>query len=212
MVTTISIAVLQYHLYDVRVVVQRVAVYGALAGVVTLLFLAVYSLALAGASTQLGDTRLRWIALVVAAAAVVLLAEPARRWLGARLEWRFLESGTSRCACSPAGSNRRWRRRGGGRAGRGGRYGRCCAPVSGGCGGNPSWSADGNGRVVTGARRLVIGTAPGHARRTADERAAQQLASRLRTAAGEIRRLAYDLQLAASADGTRGGCAVISPP
>ena len=41
--------------------------------------------------------------------------------------------------------------------------------------------------------------------RTADERAAQQLASRLRTAAGEIRRLAYDLQLAASADGTRGG-------
>ena len=79
--------------------VQRVAVYGALAGVVTLLFLAVYSLALAGASTQLGDTRLRWIALVVAAAAaVVLLAEPARRWLGARLEWRFLESGTSRSA------------------------------------------------------------------------------------------------------------------
>lgn len=89
-VATISIAVLQYHLYDVRVVVQRVAVYGALIGVVTLLFVAAYSLALAGASTQLGDARVRWVALGVAAAAVVLLAEPARRWLGARLESRLL--------------------------------------------------------------------------------------------------------------------------
>ena len=294
-VTAISIAVLQYHLYDVRVVVQRVAVYGALTGVVTVLFVAGYSLALAGASTRFGDPGWRWAALVVAAAAVVLLAEPARRWLGARLESRLLGE-----RHEPLRALARLQNRvvdGGGEEAdvleavvetvaaalrspavavavhrgaeletvaasgaekadplvlpllhRGERLGELrIAPRTPG----ERFSradialidqlANQTAALVYGLRRdhelakvrreslqamadvrarlgrdLHDGIAPllagagltaealrrGMPDGTADEREAQQLASRLRSAAGEIRRLAYDLQLAASADGT----------
>jgi two-component system, NarL family, sensor kinase len=295
-VTTISIAVLQYHLYDVRVVVQRVAVYGALTGVVTLLFVAAYSLALAGASTQVGDARLRWVALVAAAAAVVLLAEPARRWLRARLESRLLgerheplralarlQDGVvdgggeeahvlnavaetvAAALRSPAvavavhrgpqmetvavtGAEEaddplvqpllhRGERLGELRIAQrtpGERFSRADVALI-------DQLANQTAALVYGLRRdlelakvrreslqamadvrarlgrdLHDGIAPllagaglsaealrrGMPDGTADERAAQQLGSRLRSAAGEIRRLAYDLQLAASSDGT----------
>ena len=84
------LAVLQHHLFDIRVVVRRVVVYGALTGLITVLFVGVYSAVLAGASTQVGDVRVRWVAGLAAAAGVVLLAEPARRRLAALLEARFL--------------------------------------------------------------------------------------------------------------------------
>ena len=295
-VTAISIAVLQYHLYDVRVVVQRVAVYGALTGVVTVLFVAGYSLALAGASTRFGDPGWRWAALVVAAAAVVLLAEPARRWLGARLESRLLgerheplralarlqdrvvdgggeeadvlEAVVETVAAalrSPAvavavhrGAEMETVAATGAEEAedplvlpllhRGERLGELrIAPRTPG----ERFSradialidqlANQTAALVYGLRRdlelakvrreslqamsdvrarlgrdLHDGIAPllagagltaealrrGMPDGTADEREAQQLASRLRSAAGEIRRLAYDLQLAASADGT----------
>ncbi|HET9874113.1 MAG TPA: ATP-binding protein [Propionibacteriaceae bacterium] len=295
-VTTISIAVLQYHLYDVRVVVQRVAVYGALTGMVTLLFVAAYSFALASASTQTGDARLRWAALVVAAAAVVLLAEPARRWLGSRLESRLLgerheplralarlqgrlvdgggdeEKVLDAAAETVAAALRspgvavalhrgprletvaisgaegvddplvlpllhRGERLGELRIAQrtpGERFSRADVALI-------DQLANQTAALVSGLRRdlelaqvrreslqamadvrarlgrdLHDGIAPllagagltaealrrGMPDGTADERAARQLASRLRRAAGEIRRLAYDLQLAASADGT----------
>ena len=54
MVAIISFAVLQHHLFDIRVVVRRVVVYGALTGLITVLFVGVYSAVLAGASTQAG--------------------------------------------------------------------------------------------------------------------------------------------------------------
>ncbi len=79
MVAIISFAVLQHHLFDIRVVVRRVVVYGVLTGLITVLFVGVYSAVLAGASTQPGDVRVRWVAGLAAAAGVVLLAEPARR-------------------------------------------------------------------------------------------------------------------------------------
>jgi two-component system NarL family sensor kinase len=295
-VTTISIAVLQYHLYDVRVVVQRVAVYGALTGVVTLLFVGAYSLALAGASARLGDARLRWVALVAAAAAVVLLAEPARRWLGARLESRLLgerheplralarlqdrvvdgsgqeadvlEAVAETVAAalrSPAvavlvhrgpqmetvavtgaeeagdplvvpllhrgerlGELRIAQRTPGERFSRADIaltdqlanqtaalvYGlrrdlelakvrreslQAMADVRAGLGRDLH---DGIAPLLAGASLSAEALRRGMPDGTADERAAQQLASRLRSAAGEIRRLAYDLQLAAAADGT----------
>jgi signal transduction histidine kinase len=89
-VAIISLAVLQHHLFDIRVVIRRVVVYGALTGLITVLFVGVYSAVLAGASTQVSDVRVRWVAGMAAAAGVVLLAEPARRRLMALLEARFL--------------------------------------------------------------------------------------------------------------------------
>ena len=89
-VAIISLAVLQHHLFDIRVVIRRVVVYGALTGLITVLFVGVYSAVLAGASTQMSDVRVRWVAGMAAAAGVVLLAEPARRRLTALLEARFL--------------------------------------------------------------------------------------------------------------------------
>ena len=89
-VAIISLAVLQHHLFDIRVVIRRVVVYGALTGLITVLFVGVYSAVLAGASTQVSDARVRWVAGMAAAAGVVLLAEPARRRLMALLEARFL--------------------------------------------------------------------------------------------------------------------------
>ena len=88
-VAIISLAVLQHHLFDIRFVIRRIVVYGALTGLITVLFVGVYSAVLAGASTQVSDVRVRWVA-GMAAAGVVLLAEPARRRLTALLEARFL--------------------------------------------------------------------------------------------------------------------------
>ncbi len=90
MVVLISFAVRQHHLFDIRVVVRRVVVHSALTGLITLLFVGVYSAVLAAASTRPGDVWVRWVAGVAAAAGVVLLAEPARRRLAALLEARFL--------------------------------------------------------------------------------------------------------------------------
>jgi two-component system NarL family sensor kinase len=89
-VAIISLAVLQHHLFDIRVVIRRIVVYGTLTGLITVLFVGVYSAVLAGASTQVSDIRVRWVAGMAAAAGVVLLAEPARRRLTALLEARFL--------------------------------------------------------------------------------------------------------------------------
>jgi signal transduction histidine kinase len=89
-VAIISLAVLQHHLFDIRVVIRRIVVYGALTGLITVLFVGVYSAVLAGASMQVSDVRVRWVAGMAAAAGVVLLAEPARRRLTALLEARFL--------------------------------------------------------------------------------------------------------------------------
>jgi signal transduction histidine kinase len=89
-VAIISLAVLQHHLFDIRVVIRRIVVYGTLTGLITVLFVGVDSAVLAGASTQMSDDRVRWVAGMAAAAGVVLLAEPARRRLTALLEARFL--------------------------------------------------------------------------------------------------------------------------
>ena len=89
-VAIISLAVLQHHLFDIQVVIRRIVVYGTLTGLITVLFVGVDSAVLAGASTQVSDVRVRWVAGMAAAAGVVLLAEPARRRLTALLEARFL--------------------------------------------------------------------------------------------------------------------------
>ena len=86
---SIAIAVLQYHLYDVRLVIRRVVVYGGLTVALTAVFVGVYFAVLAALSGQVVAVRYRWVAVVVATGAV-LAAEPVRRRIQIRLERRFL--------------------------------------------------------------------------------------------------------------------------
>ena len=86
---SIAISVLQYHLYDVRVVIRRIVVYGGLTVALTTVFVGVYFAVLAALSGQLVAVRYRWVA-VVAATVAVLAAEPVRRRIQIRLERRFL--------------------------------------------------------------------------------------------------------------------------
>ena len=88
-VISIAVAVLQYHLYDVRLVIRRVVVYGGLTIALTALFVGVYFAVLAALSGQVVAVRYRWVAIGVAMAAV-LAAEPVRRRMQTRLERRFL--------------------------------------------------------------------------------------------------------------------------
>jgi two-component system NarL family sensor kinase len=88
-VISIAVAVLHYHLYDVRLVIRRVVVYGGLTIALTALFVGVYFAVLAALSGQVVAVRYRWVAIGVAMAAV-LAAEPVRRRMQTRLERRFL--------------------------------------------------------------------------------------------------------------------------
>jgi two-component system NarL family sensor kinase len=88
-VIAIAIAVLQYHLYNVRLVIRRVVVYGGLTIALTALFVGVYFAVLAALSGQVVAVRDRWVAVGVATAAV-LAAEPLRRRIQIQLERRFL--------------------------------------------------------------------------------------------------------------------------
>jgi two-component system NarL family sensor kinase len=88
-VISIAVAVLQYHLYDVRLVIRRAVVYGGLSVGLTAVFVAVYFAVLTALSGQVVTTRYRWIAVIVAVSAV-LAAEPLRRHIQVRLERRFL--------------------------------------------------------------------------------------------------------------------------
>jgi signal transduction histidine kinase len=88
-VISIAIAVLQYHLYDIRLVIRRVVVYGGLTVALTALVVGVYFAVLAALSGQLVAVRYRWVAVVVAVGAV-LAAEPVRRRIQTLLERRFL--------------------------------------------------------------------------------------------------------------------------
>lgn len=88
-VISIAIAVLQYHLYDVRLVIRRVVVYGGLTVALSAVFVGVYFAVLAALSVQVVSVRYRWVAVAVATAAV-LAAEPVRRRIQSRLERRLL--------------------------------------------------------------------------------------------------------------------------
>jgi len=88
-VISIAIAVLQYHLYDVRLVIRRVVIYGGLTVALTVIFVGVSFAVLAALSGQVVAVRYRWVA-VAAATAAVLAAEPVRRRIQIRLERRFL--------------------------------------------------------------------------------------------------------------------------
>jgi signal transduction histidine kinase len=88
-VISIAIAVLQYHLYDVRLVIRRVVVYGGLTIALTALFIGVYFAVLAAVSGEVVAVRYRWVAVAVATGAAVA-AEPVRRRIQIRLERRFL--------------------------------------------------------------------------------------------------------------------------
>jgi hypothetical protein len=88
-VIAIAVAVLQYHLYDVRLVIRRVVVYGSLTIALTAVFVGVYFAVLAALSGQVVGVRYRWVA-VAAATVAVLAAEPLRRRIQTRLERRFL--------------------------------------------------------------------------------------------------------------------------
>ena len=63
---SIAVAVLQYHLYDVRLVIRRVVVYGGLTIALTALFVGVYFGVLAALSGQVVAVRYRWVAVAFA--------------------------------------------------------------------------------------------------------------------------------------------------
>src|SRR4029453_18497655 len=65
-VVSIAVAVLQYHLYDVRLVIRRVVVYGGLTIALTAIFISVYFAVLAALSGQVLAVRYRWVAVAVA--------------------------------------------------------------------------------------------------------------------------------------------------
>ena len=88
-VVVIAISVLSAQLYDIRVVIRRAVIYAVLALLVAVLFIAVYFVALYLISENFDRSEYRWIALAIAAAAVVLL-EPVRQNLRDRLEQRLL--------------------------------------------------------------------------------------------------------------------------
>jgi signal transduction histidine kinase len=88
-VVAIVVAVLRFQLYDIRVVVRRAAVFGILTVALTLVFIAVYLVVLAGVSSQAAGSAYRWLA-VVAACVVVVSSEPARRRLRGWLERRLV--------------------------------------------------------------------------------------------------------------------------
>ena len=88
-VISIAVAVLQYHLYDVRLVIRRVVVYGGLTVALTVVFVGVYFAVLAALSGQVVSVRYRWVAVGAATVAVVA-AEPLRRRIQTKLERLFL--------------------------------------------------------------------------------------------------------------------------
>ena len=88
-VTVISLSVLRFQLYDIQVVVKRVAIDATLAALVAVLFISVYFAALFFITERLDRNQYRWIALALAAFGVVLI-EPLRRRVRHELERRLL--------------------------------------------------------------------------------------------------------------------------
>lgn len=88
-VASIAVAVLRFELYDIHVVVHRVALYSTLTAALTAVFFAVYLVVL-GIAAQIPSANSPWLAAAIGACVVVLCAEPGRRRLQARLERRFL--------------------------------------------------------------------------------------------------------------------------
>jgi two-component system, NarL family, sensor kinase len=88
-VSVIGLSVLRFQLYDIRVVVKRVAIDATLAALVAVLFISVYFAALFLITERLDRNQYRWIALALAAFGVVLI-EPLRRRVRYELERRLL--------------------------------------------------------------------------------------------------------------------------
>jgi signal transduction histidine kinase len=88
-VAAIAAAVLQYQLFDIKLVLRRVVVHAVLAAGVAAAFIAVYFVLLAGLSERVIGDRYRWTGVVIATVLVVL-AEPLRKRAQARLERRLL--------------------------------------------------------------------------------------------------------------------------
>ncbi|HEY5786593.1 MAG TPA: ATP-binding protein [Microlunatus sp.] len=85
----IAVTVTQVGLWDSRVVVRRFGVYVVVVGALSLIFAGVYFAMLLALSSPAVGTRFRWLALLVAAAAV-FAADPLRRRIRASLERRLL--------------------------------------------------------------------------------------------------------------------------
>jgi two-component system, NarL family, sensor kinase len=88
-VTVIGLAVMHSQLYDIQVVVKRVAIDATLAALVAVCFMGVYFAALFLITERLDRNEYRWIALALAAFGVVII-EPLRRRVRRKLEHRLL--------------------------------------------------------------------------------------------------------------------------
>ena len=85
----IAVTVTQVGLWDTRLVVRRFVVYAVVVGALTLIFAGAYFAMLLALSSQAVGGRYRWLALLVAAGAVVA-ADPLRRRVRGGLERRLL--------------------------------------------------------------------------------------------------------------------------
>ena len=85
----IAVTVTQVGLWDSRVVVRRFVVYAVVVGALTLIFAGVYFAMLLALSSPAVEDRYRWLALLVAAGAVIA-ADPLRRRVRTGLERRLL--------------------------------------------------------------------------------------------------------------------------
>jgi signal transduction histidine kinase len=88
-VTVIALSVLRFQMYDIQVVVKRVAIDATLAALVAVLFISVYFVALFLVTERLDRNQYRWVALALATFGVVLI-EPLRRRFRRHLERRLL--------------------------------------------------------------------------------------------------------------------------
>ena len=86
-IVAIAVAVLRYELYDMHLVLKRIAIYSSLTVLLTALFLAVY-LCVVVFAAQFPLTSSPWLAVVVGGVVVGLCAEPGRRRLQGLLERR----------------------------------------------------------------------------------------------------------------------------
>lgn len=91
MALTIGLTLTRVGLWDTRLVIRRFGVYATVVAVLTVIFVGVYFAVLMVLSSQAVDDRYRWLALLLAAVAVIA-AEPLRHRVRAGLERRLLGS------------------------------------------------------------------------------------------------------------------------
>lgn len=84
-----GIAILRYHLYDIDLVIHRSVLYASLVAIIAVLYLLLVNLLDAVAHRIDGASPDPWVASLVVAAGIALVAHPLRRWLEGQVNRRL---------------------------------------------------------------------------------------------------------------------------